>query len=198
MTTPVYTDANFLAAFQALLPTGAIWPRDPESVQAQTLQALVRGYTRNAASGLGLLADALPVQPVMMLPEWQATLGLPDPCAGPSPTLQVAQKQVNARFVASGGQTPAYFIQVAASLGYPITITQFAPFRAGVNTAGEPAYGPSWADTWQINAPTFTIEYFVAGDSTAGDPLATWGNTVLQCEMQRLSPAHTALIFNYS
>ncbi len=194
----VYSDEACVAAFQRLLPTGPIWPRDPASTQAQTILPLVKGYTRNADAALALLTDAFPLAPVQLLPEWQRTLGLPDPCAGPSPTLQVAQQQVNACFVASGGQSQAYFIGVAAALGYTITITQFAPFRAGRSRAGDPANGQDWAFTWQINAPPIVIEYFRAGDATAGEPLATWGNAVLQCEMQRLSPAHTILMFNYS
>jgi uncharacterized protein YmfQ (DUF2313 family) len=198
MPSPVYTDADFVAGFQRLLPTGPIWPRDPESVLAQTILPLVKGYTRNAASALGLLADALPVTPVMLLPEWQQTLGLPDPCAGPAATLEISQQQVNARFIASGGQSAAYYIGVAAALGYPITITQFAPFRAGQGRAGQPLYGKDWAFAWQVNAPTFAPEYFRAGSGTAGQPLVVWGNTVLQCELQRLAPAQTILLFNYS
>ena len=198
MAAPIYTDADFVAAFQGGLPTGPIWPREPDAVLTQTILPLVKGYTRNAASALALLSDAFPLAPVQLLPEWQATLGLPDPCAGPAPSLAVAQQQVNARFIASGGQTAAYFIAVAAALGYPVTITQFAPFRAGSSRAGDPAMGSDWANTWQINAPTFTIEYFRAGHGAAGDPLASWGNTVLQCELQRIAPAHTILLFKYS
>jgi uncharacterized protein YmfQ (DUF2313 family) len=196
MPNPQYTDADFLAGFQRLLPTGPIWPRDGESVQAQTLQALVKGYTRNAASAVALLNDAFPVAPVMMLPEWQDTLGLPDPCAGPAPTLEVAQQQVAARFVASGGQSIAYYVSVAAALGYAITITQFTPYTVGL-PVGLPLVGAAWAFAWQVNAPTFSIHYFEVGRDTVGEPLATWGNTVLQCELQRLAPAHTTLLFSY-
>ena len=94
-------------------------------------------------------------------------------------------------------QSQSFFINFAATLGYPITITQFAPFVAGRGAAGQPLYGAGWAYAWQVNAPTFTIDYFAAGDA-AGEPLATWGSNVLQCELQRLAPAETTLIFNYS
>jgi uncharacterized protein YmfQ (DUF2313 family) len=197
-----YTDDDFLAGFLNLLPDGPVWPKVPAEggdapVLVQTSRALIKGYTRNAASAAALLSDAFPVAPVDLLPEWEATLGLPDPCAGPSPTIQARQQQVNARFVGSGGQTPAYFINVAAALGYPITITQFAPFRVG-QAVGSPLYSEPWAYAWQINAPTFVVEYFRVGRDAVGEPLAQWGNTVLQCEMQRLAPAHTTLLFSYS
>lgn len=197
MAAPLYTDADFASAFEALLPTGPIWPREQGTTQAQTVAALVKGYTRNAARGVNLLQDAFPVAPVELLPEWQKTLGLPDPCAGPAPTLQVAQQQVNARFIASGGQSVAYFIGVAAALGYVITITQFSPYTVGL-PVGQPIYGEDWAFAWQVNAPTFSIHYFEVGHDTAGEPLASWDNTVLQCELQRLAPAHTTILFSYS
>jgi uncharacterized protein YmfQ (DUF2313 family) len=196
-----YTDDDFLAGFLNLLPDGPVWPKQPTEgedapVVVQASRALIKGYTRNAASAQALLQDAFPVAPVMLLPEWEETLGLPDPCAGASPSIQVRQQQVNARFVASGGQTVAYFIKVAASLGYDITITTFAPSRFG-RTFGSPFGGTDWAYAWQVNAPQFTIERFTFG-SGFGAPFASWGNTVLQCELQRLAPAHTTLLFSYS
>lgn len=194
---PAYTDADLLAGMQRLMPTGPVWPRDSDAVQTQVLGALVQGYVRNVASAIGLLADVFPVAPVMMLPEWEETLGLPDPCAGESPTIQQRQQQVAARFVAGGGQTAQYFINVAATLGYPITITQFAPSRFGQGF-GQSFGGVAWAYAWQINAPTFTVEPFLFGRDGFGEPFQSWGNTVLQCEMQRLAPAHTTLIFSYS
>lgn len=198
--TPVLnpTDEDFQIGFMNLLPTGAVWPRDSDSVIAQVSLSLVKEYTRNAAAAANLLTDAMPIAPVMMLPEWEASLGLPDPCAGASPTIQQRQQQVNARFTASGGQTPAYFISLAASLGYTVTITQFSPFRVGINTVGQPLYGTAWAYAWQVNAPQFTIEYFAVDRDAVGEPLASWGNTVLQCELKRVAPAHTVLIFNYA
>jgi uncharacterized protein YmfQ (DUF2313 family) len=30
------------------------------------------------------------------------------------------------------------------------------------------------------------------------DPLAAWGNTLLECVMRRLKPAHTTLLFSYT
>ena len=198
MPAPNYQDADFAAALQAHLPTGPIWPRDPGSVQAQVCQALMRQYTRLHDRSVNLLSDAFPVAPVELLPEWEATLGLPDPCAGVSPTVQQRQQQVNARFVASGGQSVPYFVTLAANLGYAVTITEFAPFRVGVSSVGEAlSNGAAWENAWQVNAPTFTIEYFTVGRDAVGEPLAQWGNTVLQCEMQRLAPAHTTVTFRY-
>ena len=104
------------------------------------------------------------------------------------------QQQVAARFVAGGGQSVAFFVGFAATLGYPITITQFTPsrFHRGF---GQPFGGVDWAHAWQVNAPTFTVERFAFGRDAFSEPFATWDNTVLFCEIRRLAPAHTTVLF---
>lgn len=190
------TVADYAAALTALLPSGRVWPRGAASVESQAMAALAPTPQRAAASAQALMTDAFPPTAVDLLPEWEQTLGLPDPCAGPDPTVALRQAQVAARFSAGGGQSLPYFVSFAKTLGYQIAITQFRPFTAGSRT-GTPLYGEGWAHAWQVNAPQFSISYFAAGAGAAGEPLATWGNTVLQCELRRLSPAHTTVIFNY-
>jgi uncharacterized protein YmfQ (DUF2313 family) len=197
MPIPAWTADDLLSAFQQLMPRGRAWPRDPSSVQAQTLAALVPTFQRLTASAAGLLVDAFPSTAVELLPEWQSSLGLPDPCAGDTPTLTQEQAQVVARFVAGGGQSVDYFVNFAATLGYDITITQFAPSRFG-RPFGQQFGGVAWAFAWQINAPQFTVDYLTFGNSTFGQPFSSWGTTVLQCELQRLAPAHTTVLFSYT
>lgn len=194
---PSYTIEDLTAGFQNLLPTGPVWPRDPDAVQSQVATALMNTPLRLTARAANLLQDAFPVEPVELLPEWELTLGLPDPCAGASPSLQIRQQQVAARFVAGGGQSVAYFVNLAATLGYTITITQFTPYRVGM-PVGQPISGPAWAFVWQVNAPQFSIHYFEVGRDSVGEALASWDNTVLQCEIQKYAPAHTTVLFNYS
>jgi uncharacterized protein YmfQ (DUF2313 family) len=197
MPAPTYTAADITRAKQALLPTGPVWPREPDSVQAQVIAATAPTYERQLARSNNLLVDAFPATSIEMLTDWESALGLPDPCAGESPTIQLRQQQVVARLIAGGGQSKGFFVSYAATLGYDITITEFTPFRAGARV-GAPICGEDWAHAWQVNAPTFEIDYFRAGRDAAGEPLATWGNTVLQCELNRLKPAHTILLFSYS
>ncbi|HEY0276590.1 MAG TPA: putative phage tail protein, partial [Paenirhodobacter sp.] len=147
---------------------------------------------------VNLLTDAFPVAPVELLPEWELTLGLPDPCAGEDPTIALRQQSVAARFVASGGQSVPYLTGVAAALGYAVTITEYAPARAGKLRAGQPCNGVAWAFAWSISAPAIDVFYFRAGSGRAGDPLASWGSSVLQCELQRIAPAHTIPMFAFT
>ncbi|WP_307850306.1 YmfQ family protein [Paraburkholderia aspalathi] len=183
---------------QALMPRGRVWPKDADATQTQVLSGLVQVYARNTARANNLLVDAFPGKSAELLPEWEATLGLPDPCAGIAPTVAQRNAQVLARFTGVGGQSAAYYISYAATLGYVITITEFAPARVGQSRVGQPLCGPPWAFAWQINAPLNTITQSRAGTARAGDPLASWGNAVLQCEITEIIPAHTIPIFAYS
>ena len=193
---PVYAASDYQNAMLALLPRGRAWAREPGSLMAQLLLALAPTYARQNQSCAALLADAFPVAPVQLLPEWEATLGLPDPCAGVQPTVQARQAQVAARFIAQGGQSVPYFTAFAANLGYTVTVTEFAPFRCGINTCGQPLNGSAWAFAWEVNDPTFTISTFECGRDGCGEALRWWGNTVLQCELRRIAPAHTMLFFS--
>lgn len=197
MPAPMYDAADYLSAMQALLPRGRAWPRHEDAVLTRTLGALAPVYARLHARANVLLADAFPGTSTELLPEWEATLGLPDPCSGPAPTLAARRAQVMARLAAGGGQSAEYFRGIAATLGYRVTVRQFAPARAGKLRAGQPAYGPAWAHAWRVTAPAVTVRRFRAGQGAAGEALATWGNRDLECALRRIAPAHTVLQFSY-
>ena len=95
-----------------------------------------------------------------------------------------------------GDQSRQYYIDVAARLGYQITITEFDTFEAG-DHAGDLVNGENWRYAWRVNAPEVTITEFIAGGSSAGDPLRDWGNEQLECVINRLKPAHTLAQFAY-
>lgn len=198
MAAPNYQASDFLSALQALMPRGLVWPRDPTAAMAQAMAGLSPMWARHTERNNNLLVDAFPATAVELLLEWEAALGLPDPCSGAEPTIAARQAQVVARFAGSGGQSVPYFIRYAQLLGYAITVTEFAPARVGQSRMGQPLNGPDWAFAWQINAPLNTVIRSFIGSARAGDPLASWGNAVLECELRALSPAHTIPIFAYS
>ncbi|MGF6792781.1 YmfQ family protein [Paraburkholderia sp. 35.1] len=189
--------ADYAGVLRKLLPRGRVWTRENEGAQAATLDALALTAQSLDNAALGLIVSAFPATCDQLLPEWEATLGLPDPCVGESGSTQQRRQQVVARLTNSGGASAQYFIDLAASLGYTVTVTNFAPFRAGQSRAGQALGTADWFYTWSINAPINSVTYFAAGLASAGDPLATWGNAVLECEMNAIKPAHTILQFHY-
>ena len=198
MSAPNYSAADFTRALQNLLPRGLVWPNAPDSVLAQLLAALAPTWSRHTQRDNYLLQDAFPATAVELLPEWEAALGLPDPCAGESPTLQGRQAQVVARLTGVGGQSIPYFIAYALLLGYTITVTEYSPFRMGCMAMGHALGSADWSHTWAVNAPLHTVTPFRMGLSGMGEPLESWGNVVLECELNEVKPAHTLLNFIYS
>jgi uncharacterized protein YmfQ (DUF2313 family) len=197
MPAPALTEDDFLTSLQARLPRGRAWPRDPDS----NLTAFLRGFAAAQAVAhvqqSALLTDAFPIETHHLLPEWQATLGLPDPCAGPDQSYETQISHVKARIENTGGQSIPYLIGYAAALGFTITCTEFTTTVVG-DRVGSRLNGANWAYALQINAAAATITYARANISVVGDPLASWGNAVLECEMRRVAPGHLYLLFSYS
>lgn len=198
MAKPSFSTADFTSALLGLLPRGRVWPKGLDSVHVRAVSCYAPTFQRLSDTAVGLLVDAFPATTVDLLLEWEASLRLPDPCAGPSPTLQARRAQVVARFTNSGGQSVAFFVAFAASLGYSVTVTQYAPFRVEQAACGHPLGGEEWAHTWAINSSLNTITRFRVGQSSVGEPLVSWSNRVLECELAQAKPAHTYLQFHYT
>ena len=116
---------------------------------------------------------------------------------GEEQTVRQRTQSILGRLSGRGGQSRTFFIELARTLGYDITITNFRPARAGIARAGDALNGNDWSMAWQVNAPPVTMSPAVAGLAAAGEPLAVWGNRSLECWLSRLAPAESVLIFNY-
>ena len=182
-----YTAAEFLAAMQALMPRGRVWPRDATAVQTAILSGLAPSYERQTARSNNLLIDAFPATAVELLPEWEATLGLPSPAAGPAPTIEARQTLVLARFIGIGGQSYEGLEAYAALLGYTITISGNAPFRCGQSHCGDHLGTAEQMFVLTITAPAATETVFGA-----------YGQAVLQYELQRVVSPFAVLQFNFT
>lgn len=187
---------KYTAMLQNLLPLGLAWPRQPGTNMENFLSALAVELNRVDIRVDDMLREAYPLTTSELLTDWERVTGLPEECEGLADSTQRRREAVNQKLSSIGGQSPAYYIDVAQRLGFEITITEFRPFVAG-DDAGDPVYGDDWAYAWQVNAPEESVTYFEAGNGSAGDPLASWGNELLECVINRLKPAHTIVIFAY-
>lgn len=198
MPAPVYTAADYLWQFQRLLPRGRVWHRGWGTVQAEALLTLMPTWARLSARANQLLVETFPCTTTELLPEWEASLGLPDPCIQPPlATLQQRTAAVCAKFAGRGGQSIDYFIELAAEHGYTIEITTYAPFRVDINRADDPLYDAAWAYAWTVTGSTSTVVYFRVDLSSVEEPLASWGNEQLECLIRAAAPAHTIVMFEY-
>ena len=195
---PIYSSTDYLAQFQRLLPRGRVWHRGWGLLQDADLLTLMPLWARLHVRLNDLITEIFPCTTNELLPEWEATLGLPDPCTGPLDTLQARTAAVCTKFAARGGQSIQYFIDLAAAHGFPIEIEQYAPFRVNINSADDPLYDSAWAFAFVVVSPSTEIVYFRADLSAADEPLADWGNNILECLIRANAPAHTIPMFEYT
>jgi uncharacterized protein YmfQ (DUF2313 family) len=196
-TSPSYTAGDYATAMASLLPRGRAWPRDPDTMLMALLGALAPTYERSNAAAAALIRDIFPATTTALIPEWEASLGLPDECTPLGASAEQRRAAILAKFIGGGGQSVPYFISVVAALGIVATISEYAPFRVDHDTVETPLYDDAWWHTWAITAPLTTIGYFQVELNTCEDPLAWWGNAELECRLNKIKPAHTILQFHY-
>lgn len=195
---PALAEADFVTELANLFPPGRAWAwaRNASSIGISLLHGLAASQATTQARKNQLLVDSFPTTTVELLPEWQRSVGLPDPCAGPDQSFAAARAHLIARIENQGGQSIPYLIAYALALGFTITITQFSVLRFGARFGGR-FQGVRWATAIQINAPATTVEYARFGAMRFGDRFASWGNAVLECELRRVAPGHLTLMFSY-
>lgn len=194
-----HTPEEYKDLLLKLLPPGAAFPREPGTNLERILLGCAPEFSRVEARADFLATDVNPLDSLELLPDWERAAGLPDRCSGElEPTLQGRRNALTAKLASVGGQSKAYFIEVANKLGYEIQIDEFKPFRAGLSRAGDALTNESeWPYTWRVNAYETTIISFRAGLSAAGELLRSWGNAALECKINQLKPAHTVVLFGY-
>jgi len=194
MPLPDYTVEDMTAAMAGLQPVGKVWPRDPDTANGQAIAAIVPCAVRSWQSVVGLITDAFPATAVQLLPDLEASVGLPDPCAPPDTTIAARQAHVVAKLTQFYGPSIAGLTAYAAALGYTITITEFARARFG-RPFGGTFGGNAWSFAWQVDAVGWVISPLKFGIPAFGKPWATWTSSVLVCELTRIRPAHTIIMF---
>lgn len=111
-------------------------------------------------------------------------------------TTQERRAALVNKLVTLGGQSPAYYVGLAAALGYAITITEFHAHSVN-DDVNHPFYDAAWNFAWQVNAALNSISQLTVNGAVS-DALASWGDSVLECVINRLKPAHTTALFSYT
>lgn len=127
--------------------------------------------------------------------DWERAFGLPDTCCSSEQDIIARSAALITKVRGAGSPTPEYFIALAAELGYTITITELQPFTVSgpVNESLNPE---AIRYVWQVHSAITSSTRF-AVTSAVNDPLASWGNAILECVINRAKPAHTLVQFIY-
>jgi uncharacterized protein YmfQ (DUF2313 family) len=180
---------------RALLPPSSIDPMGP----ALNVELTAEGNALDQAqwSADQILLEADPRTCVQTLTDWERVYGLPEACqAGVTQSIAARRAALVAKVSMIGGQSPAFFIALAAALGYVVTITEWRPFTTEMDTE-QGITDEQWEFIWQVNSALYNFRELTTEDDTEM-ALAEWGNTLLECVINRYKPAHTYVLFSYS
>lgn len=177
-----------------VLPRGPIWALENPGVEGM-------------AGGLGveavrfhrrlydLMLEAYPATADELLAEWEEVFGLPLCDSLPTGTA-ARQSALAARVAAQGGQSRAYYIDLAWTVltpaGYDrttdpnlVTIEEKpygTPFRVSINRVGDRLNGIGTTAMWVLHLPV----------GTPADAAA-----IIECLIDHYKPAHTSVSYNY-
>tara|TARA_B100000700_G_scaffold15695_1_gene15458 strand:+ start:6083 stop:6670 length:588 start_codon:yes stop_codon:yes gene_type:complete len=189
------TRDDYHGILDALAPPGQALPSNPESLWQRLLEARAGAFARLDGRADRLLEEADPRTASELLPDWERVTAMPDLCVEAEQTLAERRAAVERVMAGTGGASTAYFIELAAALGYTIEIEDYTAHTVGAGVDA-PMRGIDWRWAWTVRAPEDTVAWF-AVDGGVNEPLASWGNERLECVISRLKPAHTLVLFAY-
>jgi uncharacterized protein YmfQ (DUF2313 family) len=206
--------SDYTQAFIDLMPQGQAWPKRGESTLVETSEGLCEywGFVDSRAADL-LERESDPRLTIELLPDWERAFGLPDPCFPTATTIGQRHAMLLLQMTLLGAQSRAFFEWVANWLGYSITIEEYAPFMAGVSSAGDTRmlYDDTGDFRWYIGPPEMRfywsifvvgveLIWFRAASGEAGvDHHLEFGfPTEFICLLERWKPAHTVIVPDYT
>lgn len=190
---------NYLRQMQALLPLGPAWPRSDDAELTRLLAGLSSEFALIDGRATQLAEESDPRTTAELFGDWERVAGFPYSCVeayATSNEQSARRAALLGRLATLGGQSRAYFVAVAAALGYDISISEFVPHSV-LDDVEASVVGQRWAFAWQVNAGEYSVNE-ISTESLVTEPLAAWGNDLLECVIKRLKPAHTNVLFAYS
>lgn len=188
--------ANYKTLLKKLLPRGRLWTVIPSGTLDRLLDGLATELARVDDRAVTVLSETDPRNASELLPDWETELGLPGDCQELESTTAGRQAAVFAKLTKTRSQNKQSFVDIAASLGYEITvddIIEYNPFVAGSLAGGLLTNGP-WLFAFAVRLPELNLTIFKAG-SRAGERLVVFGDEQLECLLRAHKPAHTQILF---
>jgi len=207
---------KYVKLIRNLLPTGFAW----ENVRQHPFLTGIAGeFCRVGDRTEDLLREIDPNQTVELIEEWETTFGIPDECT-PDTILTIEERraQVIQKMATIGSLSAEFYEGIGALYGFDITVENHLSFqvgrsvvgddltnydnprdifRVGQNTVGDQLQVPGWLHCFNAELPATAFETFKVGQNTVNQPLATFGNELLECVLRRLKPAHSCITFTF-
>lgn len=199
-----------------LLPKGKLWRPADQPIFSKVIESTAQELCRvdDRVKQMLIEVDPSTATDAESLDQWEKILGLPDECTPEGQTEAERQVQATQKLTNIGGISKTFYEFLAAQLGFPTTVvTNILPFVAGSRAgekltnffnnhfvAGSPAgmqlIEVGWRYFFEVELPITAASVFVAG-STAGTPLRTFSNPLIECTIKKLKPVHAGVIFSF-
>ncbi|TKV19530.1 YmfQ family protein [Citrobacter sp. wls613] len=187
--------AQYRQMLGALLPRGPAWDSDD-----LLLTGLAPSLAEVHERGDALMLETDPRSVTELMDRYEAISGLPDNCAPPGvQTLQQRRQRLDAKLNLAGGINEAFYLSQLKALGYTgVTITRYNKSQfTCVSDCTDSLYSDEWRYYWQVNMPSATQITPMAAISSCTESIRSWGDTIAECVLSKLSPSHTYVIFKY-
>lgn len=174
----------YARTLKQLLPQGSLWNLEADSKLSAALLAIGEELARVGQRGADLIEESDPRTALETLGEWEAMLGLPDTAILTIPATTAARRlAITQKFVATGGQSSAYFTALAAACGYTVTLSNYKLARSGLFRAGHYLHGYDYGYAMLVKVT-----------ATAADALT---HAELEAVIRRVTHAHITVVFAY-
>lgn len=195
------TAQEYVGMLKELLPPGPAWPRgDTASLYAMMFEVWGAELARADSRARALITENDPRFALETFQEWLDEWGLPDDCirAWSNANDTTLRKLLLWKIQTVGSQNWQFFVDLASMFSYIITIDEFNRHSVRSRTS-DVLSSEIWPHTWRVNvlaAQGSAMTYHeVTGD--AKEPLAWWGDALIECLIKRYAPAHATLSFAY-
>ncbi|EOU1296213.1 DUF2313 domain-containing protein [Cronobacter sakazakii] len=184
---------EYTRLLKRLLPPGPAWEGNNP-----LLEGLAPSLARVHAQSSALMREIDPGAAVQLLDRYEALCGLPDECTiEETQTLSQRQRRLAAKINGYGGINEAFYRRQLDALGYrSVSITQYQ--NEAENPRPDIATDDDYRYLWQVNIPTLATIDVMTCASSCVDSLRTWGDTVIECVINKLAPSHTEAVFAYT
>jgi uncharacterized protein YmfQ (DUF2313 family) len=178
------SEADYLQQLRQLLPPGPAFDLALQPDLAKMLAALAPELARVDGNGEALLLELNPATASVLLPHWEAYLGLPDLCTVPgSQSLEERRQAVIDKLTATGAPQLSYYRKLGSRLDIAVEIQEFRPARVGLTSVGDFVYGAGWPWSWIASVPIETY--------------GTEAAATLNCRLQRDAPEYTDVVLGF-
>lgn len=193
-------ETKYVSMLKGLFPKGRLWTFPPGG----KLEALLTGIAQELIRVEGRIAKVLlesdPRTTDEMLEDWEECYGLPGECGELAASTAERRTQLTAKVTSQGNQSKQSYVDIAAAIGYEITvsdITEFRHFRAEDECEAELNDDSGWPHTFAISVDEFTERFFRADEGEAEDRLSEYGDDLFECLIEDAKPAHSVVFFQY-